>query len=190
MNTKVRKRSEIPAGILSDIEIFTVEDGKKIYAIHIGVRKDFSELPSIVQQFFREEAQEDKEFTAFAKRRWGVEAFSEVFWYRMDCLYGALDETPDFNLETGENTVDVNSWCGDLDCEMAGKRCRLPHDLKKDEVLTIILVKRGNTVKKMAPQLHIEVPSVVSRVEKLKVKFNANNTPELAGLTYLIHTTR
>lgn len=187
MTTNVQQRTEILAGILSDIEIFTVKGEKNIYAMHSGVRKMFSELPSIVQQFFRQECLEDVEFTAFAKDRWGVEGFYDVFYHRMDCLYGPMDTVPDFNETTGAMTADTNSWCGDLDCEMAGIKCRMPYNLSKDEVYTMMLIKRGNTTKAMAPLLNLAKPSVISRVEALKVKFAATNTPNLIYKTSEIH---
>jgi len=185
METKVRKRSKIPAGILHGVEIFT--HNGQIFGLENGHCKPFNRLSTKIQQAYMKKFVADRKFHKHAKTAWSLTTFTTVFFKWMDCAFGTLDGTPDINMLTGQITKDDNSWCGDCSCPLSGTNCTLPYNLKAYEIETIRLFKQGKTAKEIATALHRSQPAIISRIEKSKINMGALNIAHLSSITPLIH---
>lgn len=186
METKVsnfRQSSNIPAGIFRGTEIFTWK--KVIYAIYEGRRIRFEELPGMERRQFINEYLADKEGQRFIRDTFGIVGFESGFKMWLFCKFGSLDGDPDYI--DGKITPDTyNSACSRTDCPGRGKFCGCEFNLKGYEIETLRELKSGKTTKEIAEVLHVSVPAVKSRIEKLKERFAVANVVALiASVTEL-----
>ena len=186
MNTNVsnlRSSSNIPAGFFSGTEIFVFAE--KIYALRNGCLIAFENLPSMEKRQFLNLYLRDKEGQKFIHDTFGIEGFESGFKKWLFCKFGSLDGEPDFI--DGKITPDAyNAVCLDVNCPGRGKFCGNAVGLKGYEIETLRELKSGKTSKEIASVLHVSVPAVKSRIEKLKERFTAANVVALiASVTEL-----
>lgn len=184
MNAKIENYT-IPAGIVTGIEGFVHQDKK--FLIVDGVTTLFEKAPAYAMKPFRDAFWADRKGRAWIQEHFGLSTVEAVFFQWYKCNFGALDDTADVDANTGEVVKDVNSFCGDADCKMAGIECCLPYGLKMDQVKTLRLIKQGKKSREIKQLLDVSFEAVRSRRRVLFVKFNVSNVAELSTKTPLIH---
>lgn len=171
--------SKVPAGIFIGTEVFAY--GEVIYAVSNGRRMLFEELPSMEKRQFVDLYMEDKDGQRFIRDEFGIVGFESGFKKWLFCKFGSLDGDPDG--VDGRITPDTyNSVCLNTHCPGRGKFCGCVAGLKSHEVETLRELKSGKTVKEIAHTLHVSIPAVKSRIEKLKERFSVANVVALAAL--------
>ena len=178
MKTKVAKNKKpvaIPAGIIEGVEAFWYNNEK--WVAFDGKVLRYHDAPGRIQRMIITACLNDKKSREYMKKC-GVEKLSEAFdwWYK--CIVGAWDRTPDFL--NGKFTADAyNHSCKDFNCIHRGEFCSLAPGLKHWEVATINALKLGFNFEKTALLLHISLPGLKSRIEKIKEKLKAKNMASL-----------
>lgn len=179
MDTNLVKtsRSPIPAGIFSGIEAFWFENEK--WVLYNGTKYRYNEAPTNVKAIIQKEFMNDKKSLSYIKKI-GITAASEVFdtWYR--CVVGGLDSTPDFGKKFIPDSY--NNMCSDMNCHHRGKLCSRDMGLKNYEVVTLIALKRGESMEQTAQKICVSLPGMKSRVEKIKTKMNVSNMASLIAI--------
>ena len=174
METKLLKKNKlaiVPAGILEGTEAFWYNNEK--WVLHEGKAMPFHGAPGNVQRLIADAFMNDNRSQGYL-RKIGLNQFSEAFEFWYKCVVGALDSVPDFL--NGKLTADAyNSACTDYNCPHRGRFCSLEVGLKNHEVVTIVALKKGDSVAKTAEGLHVSTAGMKSRVEKIKVKLGASN---------------
>lgn len=181
MNTNVGSLEvtpKIPAGIFNGAEVFAVNG--VIYAMYQGNRLLFEELPSMEKRSFMSEYIADKEGQKFIRDTFGITGFESGFKQWLFCKFGSLDGNPD-SVDMKITPDKFNSACIKTDCPGRGNFCGKESGLKGYEVETLKQVVSGKTISESAENLHISVPGMKSRIEKLKGKLSATNIVALAA---------
>lgn len=183
MNTNVEIIGQgskgIPAGIFVGTEVF-VKDSK-IYAMYNGQLMFFEDLPSQEKRCFVDKYMEDLSGRFFIQNRMGISGFESGFKQWLFCKFGAMDRTPDYLC--GEVIPDrYNSACQRTECAGRGVLCGVECGLKSYEVETLKRLKDGKTLEEVAAILCVAVPTVKSRIRKLKRMFNVSNLVALVSM--------
>ena len=164
-------KSPIPAGIFSGIEAFWYDSEK--WVIAHGTTYPFHEAPSTIQQQIWKAFYNDKQSLAYLAKI-GLSKHSEVFdrWYR--CVVGGLDHIPDFGKMLIPDAY--NNMCADTHCPHRGRLCSRESGLKSIEVETITALKSARNMEQAADAIHISLPAIKSRIEKMHEKFQVTNS--------------
>lgn len=169
---QISSKSPIPAGIFSGIEAFWYNDEKWVIA-HGEVRR-FDECDSSIQQPIWKAFLNDKQSLGYLSKI-GIKKASESFdrWFR--CVVGGLDAIPDVLNDKFTPDTFVNT-CADNHCPHRGKLCSCAAGLLNYEVETIAALQTARNMQHAAESIHISLPAIKSRIEKLHIKLDVNNS--------------
>lgn len=176
--TNLSGSSRIPAGIFHGTEIFS--QGGEMFALYQGKRMHFTELPSMEKRNFIDLYLSDKEGQRFIRDQFGITGFESGFKKWLFCKFGSLDGNPDM-VDSHITPDTYNSACHKTDCPGRGRFCGQASGIKSHEVATLRKLIEGKTASEIADELHISLAAVKSRLESLKLKFNAPNSKALAA---------
>lgn len=170
METNLKQTGQnpkLPAGMFVGVELFAHQG--QIYAIYQGKCMQFNELPVALQKYFFDAFSEDKKAHLFF-RTMGMQLDFQQWLF---CRFGALDGEPD--LVRGKVNPDrFNNVCLKMSCPGRGRICS-KLGLKSYQVATLKELKTGKSMKEVAEALCVSEHTVKSRVENMKVMFNATN---------------
>lgn len=174
MTQQQTKEQNVPAGFFGNgIEPFYYDSEKWVLAF--GVLQRFDTSSSAIQQPIWRAFLNDKQSLEYMATKMGLKKATETFerWYQ--CVVGGLDNIPDV---LGQKfTPDAfNNLCTNSRCEHRGKLCGRLSGLKTIDVETIQALKAARNMEHAAETIHISLPAMKSRVEKLHVKMNVNNS--------------
>jgi DNA-binding CsgD family transcriptional regulator len=177
MSTNVTKtdKSPIPAGLITGIEAFWYENEKMVIAN--GTVSRYENSHPEVQKLVLEAFNNDTESLAYLSRI-GINRFPDTFdrWFK--CVVGGLDHVPD--IMSKKFTPDsYNNLCNDTSCKHRGKLCSRSAGLKNFEIETIVALKQGVSIESAALILYVSIPTIKSRLEKIKQKLQVPNMAAL-----------
>lgn len=151
-----------------------------MFALYQGKRIHFTELPSMEKRNFIDLYLSDKEGQRFIRDHFGITGFESAFKKWLFCKFGSLDGSPDM-VDSRATPDTYNSACHRASCPGRGKFCGQASGVKDFEAATLKKIIAGKTTSEIANELNISHAAVKSRVEKLKIKFNAPNMAALAA---------
>lgn len=174
--TTLNRIHQLPAGFMVgdlNIELFGDLKTRKVFMIHNGQNKPFSELPQnikklIVDQYIKDDvARQDLEHLSTKE---AIEQFAF-------CIYGAADSTPDFS-ETGEFVSDDNFMCSNNCKCLKWKTKNITVDgnvLTLRQIQIVQLLATDLPDKIIAHELNITESTLNTHKAKLFEKFNVNS---------------
>lgn len=185
MNTNVAipaGMSNLPVALMCNTEFFT-KNGH-VMAIHNGKTMDFFNLPEEIQQAAFKLYEQDVNGKKML-RKMGYIGMAKAFPKWLACKFGSLDGVTDF--ENGKLQPDFfNASCTSTTCPFRGKLCGTQSAITREDYNTLSLVVQGFSAKLIADRLNLTHAGVKSRLEVLKLRFNAVNLPSLAAKATLL----
>lgn len=180
MRAKLRENRNIskqPAVMMEGIEGFWHNDEKWVRIERQFMR--FTEAPTKIQNLFAEGFRSDDYSRNYMKKHMGITGSHEQFDQWFKCVLGGLDNIPDISADGNLVPDAYNNLCTDTSCPHRGKFCSVRTGLKNYEIETIMALEDGRTFEQAAHDLFLSRPGLNSRVEKIREKLGAANTPQL-----------
>lgn len=175
------QENQIPAGLITGIEAFWYKNEKMVIAN--GTVSRYENAHPEVQKLVYEAFARDTESLNYLSKI-GINSFPDTFdrWFK--CVVGGLDHVPD--ILSDKFTPDTyNNLCNDTSCNHRGKLCSRSVGLKNYEIETLVALKQGVSIETAALTLYVSIPTIKSRLEKIKQKLQV---PNMAAL--MVRTTQ